>query len=333
MQAIRFVVPDGLERATRDRPADVVVRDEQTPTLQPGEVLIKVEAAGINQADIHQRAGNYPPPPGASEIPGLEVAGTVADVGEGVDRSRLGSRVCALLAGGGYAEYVAVDERQVIRTPEGLTSTQAAGIVEVAATAWANTVMHANMSRGDVLLVHGGTGGVGQFAIQLALALGVRAIATSGTEEKVALVRELGADGIDYSREDFAARVLELTEGRGADVILDTVGGRYLNENVRALAMGGRLVIIGTQGGGRGELRILPLMQKRAWVTGTTLRARTPAEKGEVLQQVEEHIWPLIESEKMRIDEPETFRLAETEAALTRFAAADRTGKIVLTVS
>lgn len=331
MQAIRFVVPDGAERATKDHPADIVVTDEPVPEPAPGEVLIEVEAAGINQADLHQRAGNYPPPPGASEIPGLEVVGRVVEAGAGVDRSRIGSRVCALLAGGGYAEYVAVDERQTILPPEGVTPVQAAGLVEVAATVWANTVMHASMRRGDVLLVHGGTGGIGQFAIQLSLALGARPVATSGSAEKADVVRALGAETIDYTREDFAARVLELTDGHGADVILDTVGGRYLNDNVRALATGGRVVIIGTQGGGMGELRILPLMQKRAWVTGTTLRARTPAEKQEVLSQVEERVWPLIQSGEIAPGAPETFPLADAEAAYARFADRARTGKIVLT--
>lgn len=326
------MVSEGASRATKDRPADIVVGDEPDPTPQRGEVLIQVEAAGINQADLHQREGNYPPPPGASEIPGLEVAGKIVEVGEGVDRARIGTQVCALLAGGGYAEYVTVDERQVISQPDGCTPVQAAGLVEVAATVWANTVMHAGMSRGDVMLVHGGTGGIGQFAIQLALAIGARPIATCGSAEKVGIARALGAEAIDYSAEDFAERVLDLTDGRGADVILDTVGGRYLNDNVRALAMGGRLVIIGTQGGGRGELRILPLMQKRAWVSGTTLRSRTAAEKHEVLNEMEERIWPLIQSGAIDTGQPETFPLSEIAAAYARFSEPGRVGKIVLTM-
>lgn len=309
----------------------IAVVDLPVPRPAAGEVVVRVAAAGINNADLMQRRGIYPPPPGASDLPGLEVSGTVAAVGDGVIEWAVGDEVCALLAGGGYAQFVAVPAGQLAPVPSGVSLEDAAALPEVAATSWANLVMHAGAGPGETVLVHGGAGGIGSFAVQLMRALGLKVITTAGGAGKVAYCRSLGVEHvIDYREEDFAARTLEITEGRGADVVLDLVGGPYLNANVQALATGGRLVIIGLQGGPAGELSIGPVMGKRAWVTGTTIRARDTIDKAEIMSQVVEHVWPMIEDGRINPQIAARFALRDAADAQDRFQQADRAGKVLL---
>lgn len=331
MSAIEFRAPSGVEKPSFKQPADVVVSQQPLPAPGPGEVLIKVAAAGLNNLDLLQRAGNYPVPEGASEIPGVEVSGTIEAVGTGVNTWDFGTPVCALLAGGGYAEYVVVDARQVLPVPDGISLVDAAGLPEVAATCWTNLVMQAGAEPGDWVLVHGGTGGIGSFALQLLAAFGAQPLATVGSDEKRQRAVELGAvEAINYRSEDFAQRVSEITEGHGADVILDVVGGKYLEDNVRALAHGGCVITIGLSGGVQGTLPLQQLMAKRGWVTGSTLRSRSVEEKAEVMAQVRENVWPMIASGSIEAGIAKTFPLAEAEQALEYFASDGRTGKILL---
>lgn len=332
MKAVRFNTPEGHEKPSREHPARIDVVEEPIPEIGPEDVLIKVEFAGINAADTHQRAGAYPPPEGVTEIPGLEVAGTIEKVGAQAGDWEFGTPVCALLAGGGYAEYVVVNSRQVVPVPQNVSMAQAGGLVEVAATVWSNLVMQAGLSAGDHLLVHGGSGGIGQMAIHVGKALGAHVMATCGSAEKVRLVEELGAVGINYREENFVDRVHAITDGHGADVILDVVGGAYVEDDLQALAMYGRVVFIGTQGGAKGTLNVMRLMAKRGWVTGTTLRSRSVDQKEQIMAEVQKHVWPLVADGTIPVAEPEIFDLAETAKAYERFADDDRVGKIVLRV-
>lgn len=332
MNVINFMTPAGQQKPSKEEPADLVVAEASRPVPEPHQVLIRVAAAGINAADMHQRAGNYPPPPGASEVPGLEVSGTVEEIGSAAGAWDVGTPVCALLAGGGYSEYVAVDARHALPVPGPVSLIEAGGLVEVAATCWANLYMQAETRPGDWVLVHGGTGGIGQFAIQLLKATGALPVVTVGSDEKAALASQLGAHSvINYHREDFVERVKEITDGHGVDVILDVVGAAYLEQNVKALAQGGRMVTIGTQGGAKGTLPFMHLMAKRAWVTGTFLRSRTADEKAEVVQQVHQYVWPLIEDGRIEVAVERAFGFHQAEAAYAFFSSAERTGKIVLT--
>lgn len=325
MRAVEYVEAGGPEVA-------VVVRRPR-PAPGPGEVLVRVAAAGLNRADVQQRRGVYPPPPGASDIPGLEVSGTVVGRGEGATKHNDGAEVCALLSGGGYAEYVAVPEGQVLPVPTGVGLVEAAGLPEVAATVWSNLFMLAGVRRGDWVLVHGGAGGIGTMATQLVAARGAHAVVTAGNAEKLAFCAGFGAEaGIDYHREDFVERMLDLSGGHGADAILDVVGAKYLARNVGALATGGHLVIIGLQGGAKAELDLGLLMSRRASVSGTTLRARPTAEKAEIVAQLREHVWPLVESGRVRSVVEATFPLSEVAAAHDFFDSGRHTGKILLTV-
>lgn len=332
MQAVQFVPQPGAEKATKEAPADIQVLAYPTPNPQPGEVLIKVHAAGINNADLLQRIGGYNVPEGASDIPGLEVAGSVAAVGEGVSNWNVDDRVCALLTGGGYAEYVVADARQIAPIPEQLDVLEAAGIVETAATVWFNVFMTARFQAGDRVLIHGGSGGIGTTAIQMIKAMGGTPLATAGSEEKVAYTESLGAHGINYRTENFADRVQEITDGHGVDIILDSIAGQYAEDNMRALAHGGRWVVIGTQGGIKGQVNFLRLMAKQAVLTGNLLRPRTAAEKGEILTGLVEHIWPLFAEGTIDPLIAQTFPMTETAAAYERFSESDRVGKIVLTM-
>ncbi|WP_293697173.1 NAD(P)H-quinone oxidoreductase [uncultured Agrococcus sp.] len=308
-----------------------VVAERPVPQPAAGEVLLRVRAAGINNADILQRRGEYPPPAGASDIPGLEASGTIVAAGKDVRGWNIGDGACALLAGGGYAEYVSVPAGQLAPIPRGVSATDAAALPEVAATTWANLVMHGNATEGETALVHGGAGGIGSFAVQLLRELGLRVITTAGSREKAEYCRTLGADHvIDYRDEDFTARTHEITEGAGVDIILDIMGGSYLPGNVKALATGGRLVIIAMQGGAKGELSIPALMAKRAWITGTTLRARSVEEKTEIMSQVAEHVWPLIERGGIAPQVSDVFALTDAAEAQERFQQRDRRGKILL---
>ena len=306
--------------------------------MRPGidEVLIEIFAAGVNRADLLQAAGNYPPPPGASDILGLEVSGRIAAVGDGVSEWIVGQEVCALLAGGGYAESVIVPAAQVLPVPPGVTLHDAAALPEVACTVWSNLVMAAHLAPGEVLLVHGGASGVGSHAIQVAKQLGAVVAVTAGSDAKLDLCRELGADiAINYRDDDFVERVRRATDGRGADVILDIMGAAYLDRNLDALAADGRLVIIGMQGGVKGELNIGKLVGKRLQVIGTALRARPvggPHGKGDIVAAVVVSVWPMIADGRVRPVIGARFPLAEAQEAHRALASGDVSGKILLTV-
>jgi putative PIG3 family NAD(P)H quinone oxidoreductase len=302
----------------------------------PGEVLLKVSAAGVNRADLLQAAGLYPPPPGASELLGMEVSGVIEAVGDDVADWSPGQEVCALLSGGGYAEYVAVAAGQVLPHPVGLDLVDSAGVPEVACTVWSNLVMTAHLSKGQLLLMHGGASGVGSHAIQVARALGARVAVTAGSAAKLETCRELGAEIlINYRDEDFVARVHEATDGAGADVIFDIMGAAYLDRNIDALATEGRLVIIGMQGGVKGELNIAKLMGKRAHVIGTTLRARPtngPNSKSEVVAAVRESVWPMIADGRVRPVIGAHMPIQDAAEAHRLLSSGQVMGKIVLTV-
>ncbi|MET3961776.1 putative PIG3 family NAD(P)H quinone oxidoreductase [Marmoricola sp. OAE513] len=309
-------------------PEALVLTDLPDPVAGPGEVVLDIVAASLNRADLLQRQGFYPPPPGASDVLGMECAGRVRSVGEGVTDWSVGDEACALLSAGGYAEQVAVPVGQLMRVPTGLTLTQAAALPEVAATVWSNVFMIANLQQDETFLVHGGAGGIGTFAIQLAKALGARVLTTAGTAEKQELCLSLGADrAINYHDEDY---VQILTEAGGADVILDNMGAKYLDGNVRALATEGRLVIIGMQGGVKGELDISALLRKRGAVIATSLRARPSEEKSAICRGVEEYVWPLVEDGSIRAMVDATFPLAEVAEAHRLMDSGSHTGKIVL---
>lgn len=319
---------------TRPGDPDVLVAVERpTPTPAAGEVLIKVAAAGVNRPDVFQRRGRYPPPPGASDIIGLEVAGVVDRLGPDVDRFRVGDVVCALVAGGGYAEYCAAPSPQVLPVPRGLDLISAAAIPETYFTVWTNVFERGRLVRGESLLVHGGSSGIGTTAIQLARARGARAFATAGSADKCAACERLGAErAVNYRTEDFVAVVKEATGGRGVDVVLDMVGGDYFARNIDALALDGRLVEIATLTGARAEVNIQTIMQRRLTITGSTLRARPIEEKGRIAAALREHVWPLLESGAVKPIIFKTFPLREAAAAHALMESSDHIGKIVLTI-
>lgn len=289
-----------MRAITFDAPGDedvLTLTEVDAPAPDPGEVLITVAAAGINNADLLQRRGKYPVPPGASEILGLECSGTIAALGKGVEGWSVGDEVCALLTGGGYAEQVAVPAEQLLPIPAGISLEEAAALPEVACTVYSNIGMVAGLRAGQSLLVHGGGSGIGTHAIQWAHALGARVFTTAGSAQKLDAARQLGADvAINYRDEDFAERIAEETGGSGVDVILDIIGAPYLEPNLKSLANNGHLVIIGTMGGMRTELNLGLMLSKRASVTATTLRARPLHEKAEIVAAVRKNVWPLVES-------------------------------------
>ncbi|OBK76071.1 NAD(P)H-quinone oxidoreductase [Mycobacterium sp. 1164985.4] len=309
---------------------------QEVPDVAPtdGEVLIKVASAGINRADLLQAAGKYPPPPGASDILGLEVSGTVAAVGGHVSDWAVGQQVCALLAGGGYAEYVAVPAGQVMAIPESVSLHEAAGLPEVACTVWSNLVMTAGLSSGQLVLVHGGASGIGTHAVQVGRALGCRVAVTAGSAHKLDLCAELGAEvTINYRDEDFVERIK--SEG-GADVILDIMGAAYLDRNIDALASDGRLVIIGMQGGVKAELNIGKLLGKRAGVIATALRARPVSGRGsksDVVSEVAANVWPMIESGQVRPIIGAEYPVQEAGAAHELLESGEVSGKVLLRVA
>lgn len=322
---MRAIVAESPEQLSWQEVADV--------SAGPGEIVVKVAAAGVNRADVLQAAGKYPPPPGASETIGMEVSGVVAEVGDDVTEWSAGQEVCALLAGGGYAEYVAVPAGQVLPIPAGVDLVDAAGLPEVACTVWSNLVMTAHLGEGQLLLMHGGASGIGSHAIQIARALGARVAVTAGSTEKLDFCRELGADiTINYHHEDFVAR---LQESGGADVIFDIMGAAYLDRNIDALASDGQLVIIGMQGGIKGELNIGKLLAKRARVIGTTLRGRPtagPNSKSEIVQAVTASVWPMVADGRVRPIIGARLPIQQAGEAHQRLVAGKVTGKIVLTV-
>ena len=271
--------------------------ERAVPTPAAGEVLIRVQAAGVNRPDIMQRQGKYPPPPGTTDIPGLEVAGVITAIGSDVTRWRTGDRVCALVAGGGYAEYCVAPAVQCLPIPAGLDIVAAAAIPETFFTVWTNVFERGGLRAGETLLVHGGTSGIGTTAIQLATAKGAVVYATAGSDEKCEACRRLGAtEAINYRTTDFVEAINALTSGRGVDEILDIVGGDYLPRNLQCLALNGRLVQIGLIGGSRSQIDLRLVLQKRLTLTGSTLRARTVEEKGRLARELEQHVWPLLES-------------------------------------
>ena len=302
------------------------------PVPGAGEVVIDVAATAVNRADTLQRRGNYPPPPGASDVLGLECSGTISAVGADVTDLKVGDEVCALLASGGYAEKVLVPAGQVMPVPKGVDLVTAGALPEVACTVWSNVFMVAGLQPGETLLVHGGAGGIGNMAIQLGKALGARVITTAGSPEKLDLCRELGADvAVNYREQDFVEEVKAATDGRGADVILDNMGAKYLDRNVSALATEGRLVIIGMQGGLKGELNIGKLLAKRGAVIATSLRSRPVEEKAAICSAVVEHVWPLVADGAVRTIVHTTVPLAEAARAHELMESGDHVGKIVLT--
>lgn len=310
-----------------------VLRVVERPDPRPGsgEVLVRVDAAGVNRPDSMQRQGKYPPPPGVTDIPGLEIAGTVVRAAE-EGRWKEGDRVCALVAGGGYAELCVVPDVQCLPIPRGLTQVEAAAIPETFFTVWTNVFERGRLQRGETLLVHGGTSGIGTTAIQLARAFGARVVATAGSDEKCRACEQLGADAINYRTEDFVARTRALTNGAGADVILDIIGGEYVQRNLDSLALEGRLVQIGLQGGARAQVSLLKVLQHRLTITGSTLRARTPAEKGRLARELERQVWPLLEAGRVKPIVHATFPLEQAADAHRIIDASSHVGKIVLEV-
>ena len=306
--------------------------DRPIPEVTPGSVLMRVKAAGVARADTLQRQGKYPPPPGASDIPGLDVAGTIEAVGEGVKTFQPGDRVCAILAGGGYAEYCVAPALQVLPVPLGWDDVEAATLPENLFTVFDNLISRAGLKPGETVLIHGGTSGIGSMAIMLANAWAARAIATAGSEGKCRACLEFGArQAINYRSGDFVAEVKAATGGRGVDVVLDLVGGRYLARNLEALAPEGRIAIVSTQGGRTAELDLGQLMHKRARVMGSTMRARTPEQKGEVAKRLLMEVWPLLPAKTViRPVIDSTFPLAEARRAHERMEGGEHIGKIVL---
>jgi putative PIG3 family NAD(P)H quinone oxidoreductase len=305
----------------------------EVPDLTPGpdEVVLATTAAGVNRADLMQRQGFYPPPPGSPPYPGLECSGRVMAVGSAVTGWHPGDQACALLAGGGYAEQVAVPAGQLLPLPDGIRLLDAAALPEAACTVYSNIVMFAELAPGQTLLVHGGTSGIGTMALQLGRALGARVVCTAGSAGKLARCLELGADlAVNYRDEDFVSAVQEFTDGRGADVILDIIGAAYLPRNVAALATGGWLVVIGLQGGGTGELDLAQLLRKRATVHASTLRSRPLAEKAAIVSRVHTEVWPLISTGQVRPVIETTLPLAEAAQAHRLMEASGHVGKILL---
>lgn len=322
MRAVIAPNPGGVEA--------LEVVDLPQPEPGPGEVLIRVAAAGLNRSDLLQRQGFYPPPPGVTDVLGLECSGDIVAVGEGVTDLPPGTHVCALLAGGGYAEYVVVPAGQVATVPLGISLVDAGGLMEVAATVWSNVFMMGKLQHGETLLVHGGGSGIGTMAIQLAKAFGARVIVTVGSPEKAEFCRELGADvAIDYKQQDFAAEMK--AAGATADVILDIIGAKYLDANVSVLSTAGRLVVIGLQGGVKAELNLGALMSKRAAVMATTLRARPSTEKAAIVRAMVAQVWPLISDGTVRPIIHATYPLGDVRQAHQVLEESSHIGKVLLT--
>ena len=324
MLAIEIQHPGGPE----------VLAPASHPVPKPGhgEILIKVAAAGVNRPDILQRRGLYPPPPGASEIPGLEVAGEIVGSGEGATRFRLGEKVCALVAGGGYAEYCVVHESNALPIPSGLDVIEAAALPETFFTVWTNLFQRGKLKSGETVLIHGGTSGIGTTAIMLAKAFGAIVLTTAGSEEKCRACIALGTDfAINYRTQDFVEEVRKFTNGKGVAVILDIVAGDYVARNYKVAALNGRIIQVGIQNGPARELNLMPMLTKRLTHTGSTLRSRTVAEKARIAQELERQVWPLLHQGKIKPQIFKTFRLEEAARAHTLMESGAHIGKIVLT--
>ncbi len=320
-----------IEIGTPGPPESLRPVSRPVPQVGPGEVLIRVAAAGVNRPDVLQRRGAYPPPQGVTDIPGLEAAGQVVHAAPEVAEPAVGARVCALLAGGGYAEYVSAPAVQCLPVPEALSMEEAAAVPETFFTVYYNVFMRARLRAGETLLVHGGSSGIGTTAILLAKAFGARVIVTAGSADKCAACRELGADvAIDYKREDFVARTLEATGGQGVAVILDMVGAEYLARNIAAAAVNARIAIIGTQGGAKSEIDLRSVMMKRLWIGGATLRPQSVASKGEIAAELRREVWPLFGSKSLRPVIHARFPLREAARAHALMESSAHIGKIVL---
>jgi len=322
-----------IEIAGHGGPEVLKAASRPVPQPEAGEVLIEVAAAGVNRPDILQRQGNYAPPPGVTDIPGLEVAGHLAAVGEGVEGWQAQDAVCALIAGGGYAEFCTAPAVQCLAVPDGLDMVQAAALPETFFTVWTNVFERARLQPGETLLVHGGSSGIGTAAIQMASRLGSTVIATAGSREKCDACRKLGAGAaVNYRQDDFVEAAREFTNGKGVDVILDMVGGGYVQRNIKALAADGRLVNIAFLEGAKVEVNLMAVMLKRLTLTGSTLRPRSAARKGEIARALEEHVWPLIGAGEIRSVIDSTFALAEAPDAHRRMESSQHIGKIVLVI-
>lgn len=325
MKAIVITQPGG--------PEVLKLQERPLPTLQPGEVLIKVEAAGVNRPDITQRQGNYPPPAWApQDIPGLEVAGVITETNS-TKRFKKGDRVCALLAGGGYAEYVAIAEGQCLPTPGNLTAVEAASLPETYFTVWSNVFDRCQIKKGESFLVHGGTGGIGVAAIQLTKAWGCEVYATAGSDDKVKFCESIGATkAINYKTENFKDRILALTNNRGVDVVLDVIGGDYTQPNLDSLSDDGRLTIISIQGGDESVLRLWKVLRKRLTITGSLLRPRDVAFKTAIANKLEQYVWPAITERKIKPIVYKTFPLTSADEAHRVVESGVHVGKVVLTI-
>ena len=325
MTAIAIPVPGG--------PEALVPETRPLPQPGPGEILVKVAAAGVNRPDVLQRAGGYPPPKGASDIPGLEIAGEVAALGAGATRFGLGDKVCGLIAGGGYAEYCVVHETNALPVPEGLSLVEAAGIPETFFTVWSNVFDRGGLKPGETILIHGGTSGIGVTAIQLAKAFGATVITTAGSDDKCAAAKALGADhAINYRNQDFVQAVAEITGKKGVNMILDMVGGDYVQRNLAAVAPDGRIVQIAFLHGSEVKVDLRWLMLKRVTFTGSTLRVRDTAFKAALADALEAKVWPLLASGKVKVVMDSTYPLADASKAHARMETNAHIGKIVLTV-
>lgn len=326
MQAIDIRQPGG--------PEELIVIDMPVPRPEAGYLLVKVAAAGVNRPDVLQRAGSYPPPPGASLIPGLEIAGEVVAVGAGVSRFAAGDNVCALIAGGGYAEYAVVHETNALPVPRGFSLLEAAALPETFFTVWTNVFQRGKLQAGEILLAHGGTSGIGTVTIMLAKAFGAKVLTTVGSQDKCAAALKLGADAaINYHEQDFVAETRRLTDGHGADVIVDLLGGDYVARNYAAAAVNGRIVQIGLQRGTVKELNLAPLLSKRLTHTGSTLRPRTVAEKAAIAGELQEKVWPLLEQGKVRPLIDRTFPFHQACDAHALMESSTHIGKIMLVMA
>ena len=326
MTAIGIKTPGG--------PEVLVPEERPVPSPGPTEVLVKVRAAGVNRPDVMQRKGHYPPPPGAPDIPGLEIAGDIVSVGEKVTRWKVGDKICALVSGGGYAEYCVTDEATALSIPKGFSYIDAAALPETFMTVWHNVFERGALKAGETLLVHGGSSGIGTTAIMLAKAFGAKVIATAGSAEKCEACRKIGADvAIDYNKEDFVAVTKEATGKKGAELILDMIGGDYVDRNFEAAAVEGRIVQIATQKGTKVTADLRRLMLKRLTHTGSTLRARPVADKAAIARALEKNVWPLLEAGKVHPVIDSTYPLAKASEAHARMETSLHIGKIMLEVA
>ena len=325
MKAVEIAQPGG--------PEVLRIAERPVPSMKPGEVLVKVAAAGVNRPDVEQRRGNYPPPPGASDIPGLEIAGTVVACGEGAGAWREGDAVTALVAGGGYAEYCTAPAEQCLPVPKGLSMAEAATLPETFFTVWHNVFDRVKLKTGEIFLVHGGSSGIGTTAIQLAKAFGAKVYTTAGTAEKCEACLKLGADrAINYKTEDFAAIIKEETGGKGVNVILDMVAASYLKQNISSLATEGRIAMIALLGGREATIDLGQFLRKRITLTGSALRPRSIAEKGAIAKSLLQNVWPLIEAGKVKPVMDSMLPLADAAKAHARMESSAHIGKIALIV-